>query len=407
VAQLIFCLGREPLLSLAELCSYSEAEEWNTAISRLGTDIASVQVDSAVDPQRTVRRLGGTVKIAEVVEQSDHVPDPGTIASMIVERLRPPSPGRKAVFGLSSYPASRSQDNTLKQIASLVKKQLEQEQVASRYVLPIRGNTLSSAQVIENQLIMNGAEFLLARVDNQLLLAQTMAVQPVTEEADRDMRKPVRRLREGLLPPKVARMLVNLARKPDTRSLLDPFCGSGVVLMEAALLGIHAVGSDRSGEALSAARRNLDWLLADAKHEDNQPYRLIHTKAENLSLRLPPLSIDAAVTEPYLGPPLSAALPVDRAKSLSIELSKMYTRALAEIRIVLRPGGRCVFVTPIFRTAKGFHGVNLTKHLPLIGFHEYNPLRSCRGINERESLCHSRPRQRVLRRILVLESRPE
>ena len=61
------------------------------------------------------------------------------------------------------------------------------------------------------------------------------------------MDKPYRDMRRGMLPPKLARSLVNLAigaKSPSDMTILDPFCGTGTVLMEAMLLGTHVVGTD-------------------------------------------------------------------------------------------------------------------------------------------------------------------
>jgi|LNFM01.2.fsa_nt_gb hypothetical protein len=52
--------------------------------------------------------------------------------------------------------------------------------------------------------------------------------------------------------PEVARRLVSLA--PSAQSILDPFCGSGTVLVEALVAGARAVGTDLSPLAVALAR---------------------------------------------------------------------------------------------------------------------------------------------------------
>lgn len=409
MAEFVFCLGREPLLSLAELCSYLEAEGIGEHVERIARDVARTDLDPPPDPETLIRRLGGTVRIARTVAWLES-PPPSEEATVLVSRLLTETARnrkQKLVFGFSAYPGRPQSAKQLRQVAQSVKQRLGQRGISARYVLPIRGGVLSSAQVIENRLVARGTEFLLGVAGKRGWLGVTLSVQPVSEETRRDMDKPARRLREGLLPPKVARIMVNLARTPETRSLLDPFCGSGVVLMEAMLLGLKPLGSDQSPNALQAARQNLEWLISRTKSLRKASYQLAQAKAEDLSLRFPPLSVDAVATEPYLGPPLLAPLQPDRAKALATELCETYIRALGEIRTALRPGGRCVFVVPVFRTRDGHQTVDLAKHLPLIGFREYNPLRICRGSGSGEMLRHSRPGQRVSRRILTLENRPE
>jgi tRNA (guanine10-N2)-dimethyltransferase len=60
------------------------------------------------------------------------------------------------------------------------------------------------------------------------------------------------------LHPKFARALVNLTQVHDGQHLLDPFCGTGGILIEAALVGAHPVGIDVEPEAARGAALNLE-----------------------------------------------------------------------------------------------------------------------------------------------------
>ena len=57
--------------------------------------------------------------------------------------------------------------------------------------------------------------------------------------------------------PKFARALVNLARVPSGGRLLDPFCGTGAIVLEAVLSGLEAMGTDLSSRMVEGARENL------------------------------------------------------------------------------------------------------------------------------------------------------
>ena len=46
------------------------------------------------------------------------------------------------------------------------------------------------------------------------------------------------------LHPKVARALVNLSEVEKNETLLDPFCGTGGILLEAGLIGANVIGND-------------------------------------------------------------------------------------------------------------------------------------------------------------------
>jgi tRNA (guanine10-N2)-dimethyltransferase len=62
------------------------------------------------------------------------------------------------------------------------------------------------------------------------------------------------------LHPRYARALVNLTRVKPGQTLLDPFCGTGGVLLEAATMGVRAFGSDISPEMIAGCRENMAHL---------------------------------------------------------------------------------------------------------------------------------------------------
>ncbi len=57
--------------------------------------------------------------------------------------------------------------------------------------------------------------------------------------------------------PRLARAMVNLARVKEGAKILDPFCGTGSILLEAGLMGMHVWGSDIDERMIDASRINL------------------------------------------------------------------------------------------------------------------------------------------------------
>jgi putative N6-adenine-specific DNA methylase/tRNA (guanine6-N2)-methyltransferase len=125
----------------------------------------------------------------------------------------------------------------------------------------------------------------------------------------------------------------------DTERLLDPFCGSGTLLLEAgAVLPDTALhGSDRQEQAVEGARRNLDAAGLTARADLRQ--------AEALSLdRIYPTGyFDAVVTNPPYGARLGRG----------IRFGPFYTDLLTQAHHLLRPGGRLVVLV---RKRGAFHG---------------------------------------------------
>lgn len=64
----------------------------------------------------------------------------------------------------------------------------------------------------------------------------------------------------GCMSPKLARCMVNLARVKKGDFVLDPFCGTGGILMEAGLIGAKVVGSDINWKMKEGAATNLDYV---------------------------------------------------------------------------------------------------------------------------------------------------
>jgi len=140
-----------------------------------------------------------------------------------------------------------------------------------------------------------------------------------------DARNPGRRnfFHPGVMMPRMARTLINLTCVRSGGIMLDPFCGTGGILIEAEMLGLRAVGSDFDPLMVSGSRQNIsnsDLLLAD-------------TTCLPFSTR----SLDAVVTDfPY-------------GQSVCIKktdtMDNLYDEALAEIHRVLKTGCRAVVVT--------------------------------------------------------------
>ncbi len=88
---------------------------------------------------------------------------------------------------------------------------------------------------------------------------------------------------------KFARLLVNLTHVREGEVLLDPFCGTGSVLIEAGFIGVQSIGVDIS-------RRMCRGALSNLKHYKISDADIVAGDAT----RLPLLQVDGAATDiPY------------------------------------------------------------------------------------------------------------
>lgn len=84
-----------------------------------------------------------------------------------------------------------------------------------------------------------------------------------------DFRKRLAHARPGFHPtsmsPKLARCLVNLTGVKKSKIFLDPFCGTGGILLEASMIGCKSIGLDIDKDMLEKTKQNLNHFKLKAK----------------------------------------------------------------------------------------------------------------------------------------------
>ncbi len=129
----------------------------------------------------------------------------------------------------------------------------------------------------------------------------------------------------GSLKPTVAAAMLFTAGLLPGAEVLDPFCGAGTILVEAALLGAEARGGDADPRALAAAQANAARAA--------RPVALAAWDARRLPLDSRSASL--VVTN----------LPWGRQVQVGEDLAGFYAQACAEIRRVLTSHGQVVALT--------------------------------------------------------------
>lgn len=392
MSQYVFVLGRNPFVSLAELDVTLSDTAPGFTIEHLSEEICVVSTPAPIDTQQLMRQLGGTVKIGRMIQTVGLDADRSVFLQIFsAHRLRHeflPDRKSKMHIGVSLYTAGGDQKllsrwrHILDMVNTLVKDTLRSEDIRSGFV-QIKERTLSSVSVEKNELLTKGAEILLIAAGNSLLIGKTEAVQEFEAFSLRDYYRPAKDKRSGILPPKVARMMVNLARQPRSATLLDPFCGSGTIVQEAIMLGYTAViGTDISQKAVTDTKKNLQWLeryVIDSRKKPVQA-KIFVQDVRSLAGRIPNHSIDAIVTEPYLGPPLYRRPDPQTARTILAEVETLLTEAFLQFSHVLKPDGIVVIIFPAFSLGSTLQRVSIDSVLARQGFHRQpvfsEPLRS-------------------------------
>jgi len=416
-----FILGRNPTLSIAEIASQVNIGQ-NANIRGLSNDVLILETKEKLDAPSWQKRLGGTIKIGTILTKVDV--DLEQIDSNIF--LKEFARNKKIFFGFSLYRFNNKfkiekLKPKIKSLALKIKYELRKRGISSRWVIS-REMFLSSVIVQKNKLLNAGAEFIFLFSEKEIWLGKTLTCQEFEEYEFYDFGRPKRKIEKGMMPPKLAKIMINVAQVPENGTILDPFCGSGTVIQEAARLGYqHIIGTDINREAIENTQKNIEWLLKNPqsrilnpKQIQNSKIKIFQTDVRNLSQKILPNSINAVVTEPYLGP-LRVRNSKIEIRNIIDELIILYLTAFGEFKKLLKKDGRVVIVFPVFK----YHAPNrresrysylserILNEIRKIGFEVINPIpedlrkNPVIKLTDRGSIIYSRPNQNVLREIFI------
>ncbi len=138
----------------------------------------------------------------------------------------------------------------------------------------------------------------------------------------------------GSMSPKLARCMVNLTGVKEGDLVLDPFCGTGGILIEAGIMGARVVGVDIDERMVEGTIKNL-------KHCGVKNYEVFREDARKIKL---PYKLNAVATDPPYG--ISASTGGEESKNL-------YAQSLITIENLLTNKGRLCMATPHYMDIKG------------------------------------------------------
>lgn len=292
------------------------------------------------DPNAVMQQLGGTTVIGKCIAENVEI-TPSVFASFIRQDA-----SSSVTFGLTSFDSPYKES-----FLSSIKEELSSQGISTRYIVNKKSEPLS-AVVVKGQHVQ---EYLVIKTETGNLFVKTVAVQNIPEWAKRDFDRPYADPKRGMLPPKVARMLVNIVgsfRETDeTATLLDPFCGMGTVLAEAQLMGWNVIGSDIAPDVVSNTIGNLEWLKQEYP-SITSIFRVVQSDAVHVSKHVDPVSVCAIVTEPFMGSPsfaLQDKVDPEEIRNTIKGLEKLYIGCLKDWHGILRSNGVILMALPRFR----------------------------------------------------------
>ena len=323
-------------------------------LRKLGTEYriesyeGSFCILEANDLVKAAKYLGGTFKIGEIVAeaQDENLFIGKLYATKMFEWL-----DEKASWGLSLYGINNNLDpDFVQDVQNVLGEKIRGAGARkAKKVLPDITSVnegireLSSGIVAEKNVI----DVQLLKSKESLFLASTIATIPSTSFQERDLKRPYQNSTISL-SPRIARMLVNLTMLNEGQRLLDPFCGTGTILMEAAVLNINVIGFDKDSQKIKGTWQNINWLRDAGRISKNVDAKLQRRNARNLEF-LDRESIDAIATEPILLPALERFPSAEEAKDMLLNSFKTYREFLRSAEYVLKRNGKMALVIPYIR----------------------------------------------------------
>lgn len=388
----VMILGRQPAIGLAELESLYSAEHIRPVESYAAVLDTNVDFD----------RIGGSSKAAEIldiIESTDWRDIQKHLEYTVPERLRD-LPKGKLSLGLSTYGFDISPKKILATGLNL-KKVIRLADRSTRLV-PNDKPALNSAQVLHNKLTSPlGWELLLIKDGRKTILARTTHEQNIEDYALRDRGRPMRDARIGMLPPKLAQIIVNLAKPEQSRSLrlapgaksevqpeslaypvrngtlgqtkrtgdqklkvLDPFCGTGVILQEAGLMGYGVYGTDIDERMVEYSQKNLHWLTTKSSYDGSSS----RFEVADATMYHWPHEYDVIAAETYLGRAFTSPPAPDMLEKNRRDCDTIIRKFLMNVYSQTKPGFRLALALPAWALPHSNSKIPIATflHLPLL-----------------------------------------
>lgn len=389
-----FALGTNHTLSKIDIVNMLARKGIDFEIIEASEEILIISTSSELETKSLINELGSVVKI-------------GKIKKVYLKNeswenfFEKENEGKK--FGVSVYQAG----GKYREINEIFEKTKKMGKVKER------GRVLSTVAVDKNKLLSQGFELVFCVGSKGIYLGKTLSIQDYKGYSFRDYGRPARDARSGMIPPKLAKIMINLAGGEKEDLFLDPFCGRGTILQELVLLGYKNIeGADIEDKAIVDSQKNLEWLFENYKlKKEDFKIDIFKSDARVLSEKIPRKLVDAVVTEPFLGSSQARYLSLDQIKKEIQKLEDLYLAAFKEFKKILKSSGRIVIIFPVFRFKSQFFKLEILKKINELGFKQKYFLGSeVKGnellklqITDRNSVVFFRPGQSVSREIFVFQ----
>jgi tRNA G10 N-methylase Trm11 len=279
--------------------------------------------------------MGGIIKVIKILDDIKDEPDFMARATRYLEQV---DRTNKVPFAIAAY--GEKLDNFATGLR--IKKYLKSCEDKSFRLVNKEPKNINSAVYKKEHLAESYTELNYLKVGKNSYMGITIAYQDVDAYAARDMDK-TRDMGVGMLPPKLAQTMVNLAsgdlnsKNELFRSIYDPFCGLGTVLIEAAHMGYDTVyGSDLSAAMVAAADKSMAEFAK--KNDIDLDGLVFEADASKIAATIPDamnIKTTSIVSEGYLGDVMGAkTITPDKIAEQCRKLARIYDGMFRDLRTI-------------------------------------------------------------------------
>lgn len=324
--------GKNPELGLYELKAFLKRFKLGVRILEIrfyGPNKSFAIIQAKEEIEKKFKWLGGALKLVRIVGEGLD-----TIENLEYSKLFTVS-----LYGKEDWKAWRK-------LGSQVKAVFKRKD-SSKFFKPANVYSMPSELILKGFPEVKDVVFLFVDKD-RVLVGETIRITNPFELKKLDVERPI--VRPTLsIPPRLARIMINLS-EVRKGNVLDPFCGTGTILVELLLQGLIAYGSDISQERINDARKNIEWIRKEFRIKQNASLRVCDVRRLKKCFRT---RFDAIITEPYMGRPLKTKPTREEAIKIAKQLDRLYYQAFESFSDVLKRNAKVVFVFPAFNLAEG------------------------------------------------------
>lgn len=383
--QFLFHIGRSKDIAIAELGSLLGFD----CMQAIDDEFLLIDSEICLN-QDFLDKLGGSIAIYKVLELFDAPLRVDKLSKLIAADLELETSKINLAFGSKSI-EKRDNLNVLKE----TKKILKSRKQSCRFVEKFSTAALYGSGFAKDKV----RAYRFVRMKGEYYFVKLFALQDINSYSLRDYQKPYRDAKLGMHPPKLSQIMLNLAGEANV--VYDPFCGTGTVLMEAALQHKVVVGSDIQPENIFGTIKNLEWLR-DNFDIDYVEMNIFQSDARQIDDMH---NADVIVTEGYLGKPKKGNETLTELESEMSELQSLYLSFLKKLSEVSKKEFSVVINFPLFAYKKEkIKFKNLVEKLKPLGYSVSALLPDLPelGLREMETLLYKRDDQKVFRQIVRL-----